>query len=102
VFNDSAFGNVKRMQLSQFGRTLGADLTNPDFVKLAGAFGVDATRVSTPEALVGALREAIAGKRPALIEVPVREMPNPWHLLRAHYAGPKPPPPNPLGAPERR
>ena len=101
VFNDSALGNVKRLQLSQFGRTLGADLTNPDFVKLSLAFGVEATRVSTPEALAGALREAIAGRRPALIEVPVGEMPNPWHLLRAHYAVLKPSPPNPLGEPER-
>jgi acetolactate synthase-1/2/3 large subunit len=101
VFNDSAFGNVKRMQLSQFGRTFGTDLTNPDYVKLADAFGVEGTRVSTPEALVGALREAIAGKRPALIEVPVREMPNPWHLLRVHYAMLRPSPPNPLGEPKR-
>jgi acetolactate synthase-1/2/3 large subunit len=101
VFNDSAFGNVKRMQLSQFGRTFGTDLKNPDYVKLADAFGVEGTRVSTPEALVGALREAIAGKRPALIEVPVREMPSPWHLLRAHYAKLRPWPPNPLGEPAR-
>jgi acetolactate synthase-1/2/3 large subunit len=101
VFNDSAFGNVKRMQLSQFGRTLGSELANPDFVKLANAFGVEAARVSTPDALAGALREAIAGKRPALIEVPVGEMPSPWHLLRAHYAHLKPSPPTPLGEPKR-
>ena len=98
VFNDSAFGNVKRMQLGQFGRTLGADLQNPDFVKLAQAFHVDATRVSTPDALCGALREAIAAKRPALIEVPVSPMPSPWHLLRSHYATSNTPP-NPLGQP---
>ena len=101
VFNDSAFGNVKRMQRSQFGRTFGTDLSNPDYVKLAGAFGVEGTRVSTPDALAGALREAIAGKRPALIEVPVGEMPNPWHLLRAHYAMLRPWPANPLGEPSR-
>lgn len=99
VFNDSAFGNVKRMQLGQFGRTLGADLVNPDFVKLAQAFGLDAARVSTPEALCGALRDAIAAKRPALIEVPVAPMPSPWHLLRSHYTAYKPPP-NPLGEPD--
>ena len=98
VFNDSAFGNVKRMQLGQFGRTLGADLQNPDFVKLAQAFNVDAVRVSTPEALSGALREAIAAKRPALIEVPVAPMPSPWHLLRSHYSTPNAPA-NPLGEP---
>ncbi|MBI4290166.1 MAG: hypothetical protein HY661_01645 [Betaproteobacteria bacterium] len=99
VFNDSAFGNVKRMQRNLFGRTLGTDLVNPDFVKLAGAFGIDAVRAGTPEALAGALREAIAGKRLALIEVPVGEMPSAWHLLRAHYKSKEPPPPNPLGEP---
>ena len=40
VFNDNAFGNVKRDQMNQFGgRTIGADLHNPDFVKLAEAYG---------------------------------------------------------------
>lgn len=99
VFNDSAFGNVKRLQLNQFGRVLGSELVNPDFVKLAQAFGVEAARAATPEALAGALREAIAGKRPALIEVPVGPMPSGWHLLRSHYKSPKPAPPNPLGEP---
>jgi acetolactate synthase-1/2/3 large subunit len=99
VFNDSAFGNVKRLQLTQFGRVFGADLQNPDFVKLAQAFGIEAQRVSAPEALRGALREAIAGKRAALIEVPVGEMPSPWPLLRSHYKATKPWPANPLGEP---
>jgi acetolactate synthase-1/2/3 large subunit len=99
VFNDSAFGNVKRLQLTQFGRVFGADLQNPDFVKLAQAFGLEAQRVTAPQALTGALREAIAGKRPALIEVPVREMPSAWPLLRSHYRATRPAPANPLGEP---
>ncbi len=102
VFNDSAFGNVKRLQQNQFGRVLGSELVNPDFVKLAQAFGVDGTRVSTPEALGSALKSAIAAKRPALIEVPVEPMPSAWHLLRSHYQAPKPPPANPLGEPAAR
>jgi acetolactate synthase I/II/III large subunit len=101
VFNDSALGNVKRMQLNQFGRTLGSDLVNPDFVKLAQAFGLDAARVSTPAALRGALGDAIAAKRPALIEVPVQPMPSAWHLLRSHYTAHKAPP-NPLGEPAKQ
>lgn len=97
VFNDSAFGNVKRMQIGQFGRVLGSDLVNPDFVKLAQAFGIDAERVSEPAALQAALASAIAARRPGLIEVTVGAMPNPWHLLRSHYQAATPPPPNPLG-----
>jgi len=97
VFNDSAFGNVKRMQIGQFGRAFGSDLVNPDFVKLAQAFGIDAERVSEPAALQAALASAVAAKRPGLIEVTVGAMPSPWHLLRSHYKAATPPPPNPLG-----
>ncbi len=102
VFNDSAFGNVKRLQQNQFGRLLGSELVNPDFVRLAQAFGVDGTRVSKPEELKGALASAIAAKRPALIEVPVQPMPSAWHLLRSHYKPPEGTPPNPLGEPGTR
>jgi acetolactate synthase I/II/III large subunit len=82
VFDDGAFGNVRRDQREKFaGRFIGSDLHNPDFVQLARAFGVDGCRVQTPDELVGALREALSGDEPFLIEVPVGEMPNPWGLL---------------------
>jgi acetolactate synthase-1/2/3 large subunit len=99
VFTDGFFGNVKLLQKRQFGRTYGAELQNPDFVRLAQAFGVDAVRATTPGALTGALASALAGRRPALIEVPVGEFPSPWHLLRNYAPGKNPPPPNPLGDP---
>lgn len=90
VFNDNAFGNVRRMQRNQFGRVVASDLVNPDFLQLANAFGVDAARVETPERLQAALASAIAGRRPTLIEVPVGEMPDPWHLLRRGRPRPVP------------
>src|SRR5437016_13280699 len=40
VFHDNAYGSIKRKQLARFGRTSGVDFGNPDFVKLAEAFGV--------------------------------------------------------------
>ena len=40
VFNDNAYGNVLRDQRNRFaGRAIGADLHNPDFLKLAEAYG---------------------------------------------------------------
>ena len=40
VFNDGAFGNVRRMQQEQYGnRLIGSDLANPDFVRFAESFG---------------------------------------------------------------
>ena len=46
VFNDNAWGVLKGVQKDTFnGRYIGTDLRNPDFVKLAEAYGAPATRV---------------------------------------------------------
>lgn len=82
VFNDNAFGNVKRIQQETFaGRTIASDLYNPDFMKLADSFGIAGMRARTPDELKGALREAFASNQPVLIEAPVNAMPSMWHLL---------------------
>lgn len=83
VFNDNAFGNVRRSQVQDYGnRVIASDLRNPDFLKLAESFGVMGLRATGPEALRACLRKALASDEPALIEVPVGEMPNPFRLLR--------------------
>ncbi|HEY8291526.1 MAG TPA: thiamine pyrophosphate-dependent enzyme [Thermomicrobiales bacterium] len=82
VFNDNAYGNVKRTQREEFaGHVIAADLVNPDFVALAESFGIRGIRVREPDALRGALGEAFAANEPALIEVAVGEMPSAWHLV---------------------
>lgn len=82
VFNDSAFGNVKRIQTVQFdGRTIASDLTNPNYQKLAEAFGVSGRQATTPDELGTQLREAIRANEPALIEIPVQPMPDPHKVL---------------------
>ena len=61
VFNNNSFGNVRRDQQLKFDSNLiGADLVNPDFVKLAESFGVAGYRVESPEELKPALAKAIA------------------------------------------
>jgi acetolactate synthase-1/2/3 large subunit len=82
VFDDGAFGNVRRIQQHQYGnRLIACDLTNPDFVKFAESFGMAAARAATPDALETALRKAFASDAPALIHVPVGEMPSPWDMI---------------------
>lgn len=82
VFDDGAFGNVRRIQAQQYGnRLIASDLTNPDFVRFAESFGMAAFRASTPDALEAALRKAFASNAPALIHVPVGEMPSPWDMI---------------------
>jgi acetolactate synthase-1/2/3 large subunit len=83
VFNDAAFGNVRRMQQDMHGnRVIGTDLANPDFVKLGESFGITSQRARGPEAFRSALEKAIASNEPALIEAPVGgDMPFPWPYL---------------------
>jgi acetolactate synthase-1/2/3 large subunit len=82
VFNDGAYGNVRNMQKNLHGnRLIASDLANPDFMRLAESFGIAGHRVSSPEALRSALDQSLAGNEPALIEVPVGDMPNPWKFI---------------------
>lgn len=76
VFNDNAYGNVKRIQQMRFnGREIATDLHNPDMMKLADAYGIEGRRVSTPDELKSTLQEVFQRPRPVLIEVPVGQMP---------------------------
>ena len=82
VFDDGAFGNVRRIQAQQYGnRLIASDLTNPDFVRFAESFGMAAFRATTPEVLEDTLRRAFALDAPALVHVPVGEMPSPWDMI---------------------
>jgi acetolactate synthase-1/2/3 large subunit len=83
VFNDGAFGNVRRIQQEKFdGRLIASDLANPDFVKFAESFGAAAERAKTPEELRAALRRSFARRDgPTLIEVPVGPLPSPWPFI---------------------
>jgi acetolactate synthase-1/2/3 large subunit len=83
LFNDGAFGNVRRIQQERFGnRLIASDLTNPDFVAFGKSFGAEAVRARTPEELRSALRRAFARRDgPVLIEVPVGELPSPWEFI---------------------
>jgi len=75
VFNDSRFGNVWRLQEERFGgRHIAVDLLNPDFMKLADAFGLRGRRARGAEELSRELREALSLDEPTLIEVPVGPM----------------------------
>ncbi len=76
VFNDNAYGNVKRTQELRFGgHVLATNLYNPDMLKLAEAYGLEGRRAATPEELRATLHDVMAHHAPVLIEVPVGPMP---------------------------
>jgi acetolactate synthase I/II/III large subunit len=84
VFNNNAYGNVRRDQRERFdGRVVASDLVNPDFVKLAESFGVKAWRVTSPDHFRPALEKALADGGPCLIdiEVPTDSETSPWKFI---------------------
>ncbi|WP_454649336.1 thiamine pyrophosphate-dependent enzyme [Bradyrhizobium liaoningense] len=84
VFNNNAYGNVRRDQRERFdGRVVASDLVNPDFVKLAESFGVAAARVTAPDQFKAMLEKALAHGGPYLIsvEVPRDSEVSPWVFI---------------------
>jgi acetolactate synthase-1/2/3 large subunit len=84
VFNNNAYGNVRRDQIKVFdGRVVASDLVNPDFVKLAESFGAGAARVTSPDAFRPVLEKALADGGPYVIavEVPRDSETNPWAFI---------------------
>ena len=89
VFNDNAFGNVRRTQKEAFkGRYIASDLRNPDFRKFADSFDMRYARADTPERLKTAIEAAFKADEPALIEVRAGEFPNPFpHMFFRRVRG---------------
>jgi acetolactate synthase I/II/III large subunit len=77
VFNDNAYGNVGRDLDEGWGGSFGAELRNPDFMKLADAYGVVGMRAKAPTEVGRLVQEAVELDQPVLIEVPVGRMPRP-------------------------
>ncbi|MFN5572242.1 MAG: thiamine pyrophosphate-dependent enzyme, partial [Bradyrhizobium sp.] len=84
VFNNNAYGNVRRDQRERFdGRVVASDLVNPDFVRLAESFGVAASKVTSPDQFKSALETALAHGGPYLIdiEIPRDSEVSPWAFI---------------------
>jgi acetolactate synthase I/II/III large subunit len=71
IWEDSAYGSIVWKQDKKFGRHFGTDFTNPDFVRLADAFGMPAWRCEGVDDLGRHLRHALTLDVPSLIVVPI-------------------------------
>jgi acetolactate synthase-1/2/3 large subunit len=71
VWENAQFGSIVWKQDKKFGRHFGTDFTNPDFVKLADAFGMPAWRCESVDDLSRHLRKALSLDVPSLIVVPI-------------------------------
>jgi acetolactate synthase-1/2/3 large subunit len=81
VMSNGVYENVERILKHDYDdRVICAELSNPDFVKLAESFGMPARRASTPAGLRMALKESIAEAGPTLVEYEAPPFPSPWPL----------------------
>jgi acetolactate synthase-1/2/3 large subunit len=71
IWEDGQYGSIVWKQDKKFGRHFGTDFTNPDFVRLADAFGMPAWRCEAVEDLGRHLRHALTLDLPSLIVVPI-------------------------------
>ena len=72
VFNDEGYGVERRHQDHLYGRRSGVDITPPDFVALADAFGARGVRVDDLSDVGTTLESVLDAKGPVVVEVPNR------------------------------
>ncbi|MBW3543689.1 MAG: acetolactate synthase large subunit [Planctomycetes bacterium] len=71
IWEDHAYGLIEWKQQNQFGRHTDLSFGNPDFVKLAEAFGWNGYRCEDSAKLAGTLEQAFADDGPSLVVIPI-------------------------------
>ena len=71
IWENGQFGSIVWKQDNRFGRHFGVDFGNPDFVKLAEAFGAPAWRCATADEFSQRLEHALTLDVPSVIVVPI-------------------------------
>jgi acetolactate synthase-1/2/3 large subunit len=88
VMNNRAHGTIADLQAANFGTAYGCEFRDPDgrpyspdFAAFARACGADGYPIGAATELLPALREAIARRRPAVLDVPMvnEPVPTPGH-----------------------
>jgi acetolactate synthase I/II/III large subunit len=71
VWENRQYGSIVWKQDGRFGEHFGVDFTNPDFVRLAEAFGMPAWRCESADDFGLRLRDALTLDLPSLIVLPI-------------------------------
>ena len=85
VMNNAALGWVLH---GQGQRLIASEFENFDHAAIAQAMGCDGVRVESPQQLAAALRDAMGGKRPTLIDA-VSSRDQPFQKITSRYAQPE-------------
>lgn len=76
VWENRQYGSIVWKQEKKFGRHFGVDFTNPDFVKLAEAFGLPAWRAESVDDFSARLRHALTLDVPSVLVLPIDYAPD--------------------------
>ncbi len=71
IFNDGGLGLIEWKEKLRYGKDFFVKFNNPDFVKLAEAFGAKGYRVTSQDELAPILKDALLQRVPAVIDCPV-------------------------------
>lgn len=69
IMNDSQYTSIERGQLRRFGKRIGVELVNPDFVQFAESFGAVGLRVDNIEDFRPTVEKALSLEKPTIIDV---------------------------------
>jgi acetolactate synthase-1/2/3 large subunit len=82
VLNNEYLGMVRQWQQLFFDkRDASTTMVNPDFIKLAEAYDIQATKVSKREDLAGAVKEMIASEKSYFLEVMIEKEDNVFPMV---------------------
>jgi len=82
VLNNGYLGMVRQWQELFFDRRYAStEMVSPDFVKLAGAYNIEAMRVSKREDLAGAIEKMVASKESFFLEVVIEQEDNVFPMI---------------------
>lgn len=76
IWENRQYGSIVWKQDKKFGRHFGVDFTNPDFVKLAEAFGLPAWRAESVEDFSARFRHALTLDVPSVLVLPIDYSPD--------------------------
>jgi acetolactate synthase-1/2/3 large subunit len=71
VWEDHAYGLIKWKQENHFGKHTDLDFGNPDFMKLADAFGWQGIYCDKSSELAAALERSFQTEGPSLVVIPI-------------------------------
>ncbi|NKL81436.1 thiamine pyrophosphate-dependent enzyme, partial [Rhizobium leguminosarum] len=91
ILDNGGWGMIEAKQTGKGFPKFGVDFRNPNFVKLAEAYGAKGTRVETVDELVQALKDAVKGGGVHVVAVPVDDSKD--KRLLGEFRSPKAKPP---------